>query len=170
MNKGYVIALVLCYLLAIAAIAISLWRCEPFQIDTVAVLANILALMVTILLGIIAYNYFIQKSEVDKFKSHVKEEISKETIDIYINIMNSFGASTNTASLFPLGVTVLSRLNPNEDKDVTQICTLLNLCHGKMPQEVKSNPVITTCINQLKELLPQYKTNVAAMQLLSTIQ
>ena len=61
-----------------AAIAISLWRCEPFQIDAVAVLANILALMVTILLGIIAYNYFIQKEEAEKFKKEANELIEKE--------------------------------------------------------------------------------------------
>lgn len=169
MNKGYVIALVLCYLLAIAAIAISLWRCEPFQIDTVAVLANILALMVTILLGIIAYNYFIQKSEVDKFKSQVKEEISKETYDIYINIMNSFGASVNTVGIFPMGVTVLGRVK-NEDDKVTQICTLLCICYNNMTSEAKSNPIIKASISQLSQMLKKYDSNVAAMQLLNALQ
>lgn len=169
MNKGYIIALVLSYILAIVAIAISLWRCEPFEIDTVAVLANILALMVTILLGIIAYNYFIQKSEVDKFKSQVREEISKETFDIYINIMNSFGASINTVGMFPLGVTVLGRLKDEDDK-VTQICTLLSICYNNMNSEAKSNPIIKASITKLITMLKKYDSNVAAMQLLSVIQ
>lgn len=72
------IAIFFAYLLGIVAILISLWRCEPFEIDTVAVLANILALMVTILLGIIAYNYFIQKEDAEKFKKDAKELIEKE--------------------------------------------------------------------------------------------
>lgn len=81
MDKKYIIAIAISYTLAIAAICISLWRCEPFQIDTVAALANILALMVTILLGIIAYNYFIQKDEVYKFKKEIKELVVKEKED-----------------------------------------------------------------------------------------
>lgn len=169
MKKGYVISLVICYLLAIASIAISLWRCEPFEIDTVAVLANILALMVTILLGIIAYNYFIQKNEVENFKGQVREEISKETFDIYINIMNSFGASVNTVGMFPLGVTVLGRLKDEDDK-VTHICSLLFVCYNNMTSEAKSNPIIKASITQLTSMLKKYESNVAAMQLLSTIQ
>lgn len=168
MNKGYVISLVLCYVLAIAAIAISLWRCEPFEIDTVAVLANILALMVTILLGIIAYNYFIQKSDVDKFKGEIREEISKEIFDIYINIMNSFGATVNTVGMFPLGVTVLRRIK--DENKVTQICSLLSACYINMTPEDKSNPIIKASVTQLITMLKKYDSNVAAMQLLSTIQ
>lgn len=165
-----IIAIVVSYLLAITAIVISLWRCEPFEIDALAVLANILALMVTILLGIIAYNYFIQKDEIKKYKSQVREEISKETFDIYINIMNSFGASSNTVSMFPMGVTVLGRINDDEDDKVTQICSLLSVCYNNMSAESKGNPIIKTSIVQLQNMLQKYKSNIAATQLLMVVQ
>ena len=158
------------YVLAIAAIVISLWRCEPFTIDTVAVLANILTLMVTILLGIIAYNYFIQKSEVDKFKSQVRKEIDKEIFDVYINIMNSFGASVNTSSMFPLGVTVLGKLNNDDSEKISQICNLLNLCYNNMQSDVKCNPIVKSSVTQLKENLSKFNSNSAVFRLLNTIE
>ena len=158
------------YVLAIAAIVISLWRCEPFTIDTVAVLANILTLMVTILLGIIAYNYFIQKSEVDKFKSQVRKEIDKEIFDVCINIMNSFGASVNTSSMFPLGVTVLGKLNNDDSEKISQICNLLNLCYNNMQSDVKCNPIVKSSVTQLKENLSKFNSNSAVLRLLNTIE
>lgn len=65
------------YILAIAAILLSLWRCKPFEFDSVVALASILSLLVAILLGIIACNYFIQKGEADKFKQEA-EQFKKE--------------------------------------------------------------------------------------------
>ena len=73
------LAIFFAYVLGVVAIVISLWRCEPFELDAVSVLANILTLMVTILLGIIAYNYFIQKDESEKFKKEMKELLKNET-------------------------------------------------------------------------------------------
>lgn len=158
------------YLLGFVAIAISLWRCEPFVIDTVAVLANILALMVTILLGIIAYNYFIQKQEVEKFKSEIREEMSKNEFDIYINLMNSFGASRSSSNLFPLGVTLLGKLKDGDDKHLTLICSVLSSSYANLTAEEKANPVILTSIDQLKKLLCKFSSNIAATQLKNSLQ
>jgi len=72
------IAIFFAYILGLVAIVISLWRCEPFEIDSVVALATILSFLVAVLLGIIACNYFIQKSEADKFKKEAKALIEKE--------------------------------------------------------------------------------------------
>lgn len=169
MKRGYIIGLIICYILAIAAIAISCIRCAPFQIDIVAVLANILALMVTILLGIIAYNYFIQKSDVQKFKSEVQRLIDKETTDVYLTMMTSFSASKDYVSLFTIGHAVLSRIEGCSDKDITMICSILNLCLVQMSNEEKERHLIKTNSEKLLAVLEKYKTNVAAMQLLQTM-
>lgn len=169
MKRGYIIGLIICYILAIAAIAISCIRCAPFQIDIVAVLANILALMVTILLGIIAYNYFIQKSDVQKFKSEVQRLIDKETTDVYLTMMTSFSASKDYVSLFTIGHAVLSRMEGCSDKDITMICSILNLCLVQMSNEEKERHLIKTNSEKLLAVLEKYKTNVAAMQLWQTM-
>lgn len=156
-------------MLSIVAIAISLWRCEPFTFDTVAILANILALMVAILLGVIAYNYFIQKEEIKEYKKEVSDGIFIEVMDIYISIMSSFGASRNSLGLFPLGVKVLERLDDGKEQDVTQVCTLLNKCFVDMSVEDRNNPVIKSCLAQLSIVLKKHSRNAASLQLLATI-
>lgn len=169
MNKKQNVAILISFLLAIAAIAISLLRCEPFEIDALAVLANILSLMVTILLGIIAYNYFIQKNEINKYKQELKDEVSKEILDVYINIMGSFGASKESASLFTMGVTVLKRIEDNNNKDISIICSLLLTCYNSITPNDKANPVIKSSINHLQEKLNRVTHNPVATQLLNAI-
>ena len=72
------IAIAFSYFIGLVAILISLWRCEPFELDTVAALATILSLSVAILIGIVAYNYFIQKDEADKFRKEARLLIEAE--------------------------------------------------------------------------------------------
>ena len=168
--KRYTILLVISYVIGFAAIAISLWRCEPFEIDSVAVLANILALLVTILLGIIAYNYFIQKSEAEKYKKEVRDVLSNEVMDVYISIMSSFGANKNSLGLFPLGLKVLEKLNCSRALEITQVCTLLNISYTSMTAEEKSNEVIKNCLSQLSIVLKNHVENTAAVQLLAIIE
>lgn len=163
------IAIFLAYVLAFVAIAISLLRCEPFTIDAVAVLATILSLLVTILLGIIAYNYFIQRDEIKNYKKEVGDTMSREILDVYIGMMSSYGAQKNYVGIFTLGVKVLSRLDGKKEQDINQVCTLLDSCYQKMTVEDKKNDVIKTYIVQLRTMLKLFNNNVAAMQLLSTI-
>ena len=163
------IAIFIAYLLAFVAIAISLLRCEPFTIDAVAVLATILSLLVTILLGIIAYNYFIQRDEIKNYKKEVGDTISREVLDVYIGMMSSYGAQNNAVGTFTLGVKVLSRLNGEKDQDITQVCTLLKTCYLNLTVEDKKNAVIKTYIVQLRTLLKLFNNNVVAMQLLATL-
>ena len=167
--KRYTILLSISYVISFAAIAISLWRCEPFKIDSVAVLANILALMVTILLGIIAYNYFNQKEEVEKFKKEIRDSLFNEVIDVYVSIMSSFGANKNSMGLFPFGVKVLERLNGDKAQDITLVCTLLNTCYMSMTVEEKSNPVIKNSLSQLSVVLKNHTNNASALELLAII-
>ena len=164
------IAIAVAYILAFVAIMISLLRCEPFTIDAVGVLATILSLLVTILLGIIAYNYFIQRDEIKNYKKEVGNAISREVFDIYICIMSSFGAQKKASGIFPIGVRILSRLDSDKEQDITQVCTLLNSCYLNLTVEEKENAVIKTYLVQLSNLLKHYSKNVAAMQLLSTIE
>ena len=163
------IAIFLAYVFAFVAIAISLLRCEPFTIDAVAVLATILSLLVTILLGIIAYNYFIQRDEIKNYKKEVGDTISREILDVYIGMMSSYGAQKNYVGIFTLGVKVLSRLDGKKEQDINQVCTLLNSCYQKMTVEDKENAVVETYLVQLQTLLKLFNNNVAAMQLLATI-
>ena len=163
------IAITIAYVLALVAIAISLLRCEPFTIDAVAVLATILSLLVTILLGIIAYNYFIQRDEIKNYKKEVGDTISREVLDVYIGMMSSYGAQNNATGVFTIGVKVLSRFNGGIEQDITRVCTLLNKCYLNLTDEDKSNAVIKTYLVQLRNLLKLFKNNVAAMQLLAII-
>lgn len=163
------IAIFIAYVLALVAIAISLLRCEPFTIDAVAILATILSLLVTILLGIIAYNYFIQRDEIKNYKKEVGETISREVLDVYIGMMSSYGAQNNAAGTFTLGVKVLSRLNGEKEQDITKVCTLLKSCYSNLNVEDMNNAVIKSYILQLRTILKLFNNNVAAMQLLAII-
>lgn len=125
------IAIGIACVLAIASIAFSLWRYKSYNIDTVVVLANILALLVTVLLGVLAYNYFIQKKESD--------DISKAVTDAHLSIMKSFEAAKNYLGLFPLGVKVLEKIKDDNKQDVTQVCTLLNAGYDSMSAEERNN-------------------------------
>lgn len=164
------ISIAIAYVLAFVAIAISLLRCEPFTIDAVVVLATILSLLVTILLGIIAYNYFIQRDEIKNYKKEVGETISREVLDVYIGMMSSYGAQNNAAGTFTLGVKVLSRLNGEKEQDITKVCTLLKSCYSYLNVEDMNNAVIKSYILQLRTILKLFNNNVAAMQLLATIE
>lgn len=155
--------------MAITAIVISLLRCEPFTIDLVAVLASILSLSVAILLGIIAYNYFIQKDENIRYKQDLKDAVDAEVKDLYLGLMSSFATTKSPQAIIPLGTKVVERLKEKDNHDMSEVCKILESCYAQLTEDDKLNPVIQFNMSKLTQLLKHFPENENAVKLLSVI-